>query len=83
VRACEKSGEPRLPQYQEALRETQADLETTKRRMVELEAERLKLIRTLGKAPDTTSQDTERILNKILDRLIAIEKRLEKMDLRR
>jgi hypothetical protein len=49
VRACVKSGDNRLPEYQQVLQEVQDDLEQTKKRLTTLEAERAKLTERPGK----------------------------------
>lgn len=88
IRACIKSGDQRLPQYQQALQEAQGDLETTKKKMIALESERVKLRKRLGEknAADAALDQTEnmsRKLDKILERLDRLEKRLEKIENRR
>ena len=85
VRACLKSGDNRLPQYQQALQESQDDLDTTKKKLVALEAEKKKLITQLGAKDLLTAliervERTDRNLIKIVDRLNALEKRLEKLE---
>jgi hypothetical protein len=80
VRACEKSGDVRLPEYKQALKETQSDLDTARKRMAELDSEKQKLTRARGKKQEPAPQETDRILEQILDRLTAIEKRLEKIE---
>ncbi len=88
VRACLKSGDDRLPQYQQALQETQDDLAATKKRLIALEAERTKQSERLGRkalgAPAAESSDRSlRLLAELLERLGRIEKQLEKLDKRR
>jgi hypothetical protein len=80
-----KSGDPRLPQYQQALQEAQDDLKTTKKKLVQLESERAKLATRLeskiGEGAGLESEKrTHQLLEKILDRLSSIEKRLEKLE---
>lgn len=85
VRACVKSGDPRLAEYQQALQEAQDDLKATKKKLVQLESDRAKLVKRLktktgGGAGLESSERTHQLLEKILDRLSAIEKRLEKLE---
>jgi hypothetical protein len=63
-----------------SLKETQVALEAVRKQAGELESERLKLLRTLGKVQEAAPLESDRILKKILERLVSIEKRLEKMD---
>ena len=84
VRACLKSGDQRLPEYQQALQDAQADLEKTKTKLVARELEKAKLSERLGKRqPQDASleaiEKSNRTLEKILERLGSIEKRLEKV----
>jgi septal ring factor EnvC (AmiA/AmiB activator) len=85
VRATVKSGDDRLPQYQDALKEAQDDLERIKQKLVDLEMEKAKLLQQLGKkeaaegGPESVDR-TNRLLEQILDRVISIEKRLDKAD---
>jgi hypothetical protein len=88
VRAAIKSGDQRLPEFQQGLQEAQGDLETTRKKMIALESERLTLRKRLGEknSGNTAIDQTEnmsRKLDKILERLDRIEKRLEKMEKRR
>jgi hypothetical protein len=88
VRACTKSGDARLPQYQQALQEVQDDVKTTKERLVRLESEREKLVERLGpKSREEVALElverTSHTLEKILERLSGIEKRLEKLERQR
>jgi len=88
VRACMKSGDTRLPEYQQALQEAQDDLSSTKKRLIALEVEKLKLNERLGRkvVSDPATESTERILralDQMLERLDSIEKRLEKLERRR
>jgi len=88
VRACMKSGDPRLPQYQQALQEAQDDLAKTKKRLTTLESERAKLVERLGTkntgdVPLESIERANRTLDKILERLSSIEKRLEKLERRK
>lgn len=85
VRACIASGDERLPQYQKALADAQTDLEQNKKKLVELESERAKLIERLG--PKVAAEEAHehaakmtRLLEQILDRLISIEKRLQRLE---
>jgi hypothetical protein len=85
VRACIKSNDKRLPEYQKALQDAQDDLDSTKKKLVALERERKKLATPLGKkeqrdAPAEQLEKANRTLSKILERLGSIEKRLEKME---
>jgi hypothetical protein len=71
----------RAKENEAALKELRGDLETIRRRMVELETERQKLLLTLGKAPETASpQDKDRTIRMLLDRLNVLEKRVEKLE---
>jgi hypothetical protein len=85
VRACRKSGDGRLPEYLEALQETQGDLEKTRKKLVALESEREKVLRRLaaqsgpGASPEPPPK-ADRILEKILERLGGIEKRLQRLE---
>jgi hypothetical protein len=88
VRACLKSGEDRLHEYQQALQETQDDLANTKKRLVTLETEKTRLNERLGRkavsAPAVESSDRSlRILKELLERLDRIEKQMEKSGQRR
>jgi hypothetical protein len=88
IRACVKSGDERLAQYEQALTEAQADLERTKKRLIVLESEKAKLVERLGlkNAGDGSPEHLEgvnRMLDRILDRLAGIEKRLEKLERRK
>ena len=88
VRACIKSGDDRLPQYQQALNQARADLEQTKKKLSALESEKTKLIERLGakNAAEATLDRLEsvnRVLDRILERLGSLEKRLEKLERQR
>jgi len=83
VKACNKSGDPRLPQYQDALKDAQEALEPTKKKLFDLDMEKAKLMERLGKkdSGDASPEQIDkmnRTLEKILERLTGIEKRLEK-----
>jgi hypothetical protein len=85
VMAYNKSGGyPGLLQAcEERLEQVQENLETTKKQLVELEMEKAKLIEHFGKpeSGDASTDNIERLnrtLEKILDRVTTIEKRLEK-----
>jgi hypothetical protein len=83
VKACNKSGDPRLPQYEDALKDAQEALEPTKKKLFDLEMEKAKLVERLGKkeSGDASAEQIDkmnRILEKILERLSSIEKRLER-----
>jgi hypothetical protein len=83
VKACNKSGDPRLPEYEDALKDAQEALETTKKKLLDLEMEKARLIERLGKkdSGDASSEQIEKLnrtLEKILERLTGIEKRLER-----
>jgi hypothetical protein len=85
VRACIKSGDNRVPQYQQALQEAQDDLDATRKKLVALEVEKRKLTAQLGRKdlPDHATEPLARAnqaLAKILERLTDIEKRLEKIE---
>jgi hypothetical protein len=85
VRACRKSGDGRLPEYLQALQEAQGDLEKTKKKLVALESERDKVLRRLATknrqvASPEPARQADRILEKILERLDSIEKRLQKLE---
>lgn len=85
VRSCIKSGDNRLQQYQQALREAQDDLDWTKKKLLELETEKTALTARLGKKdlPGAVPEALEKVyhaLEKMLERLNRIEKRLEKME---
>jgi hypothetical protein len=82
VRACTKD---LLPQYQQALLDTQGNLDMIRLKLVTLESEKTKLTARLGKkeVSDAYSEQlekTNRTLEKILDGLNSIDKRLEKME---
>jgi hypothetical protein len=85
VRACARSGDNRLAEYQQALQEAQGDLDATRKKLVALETEKRELIARLRKqgisvtVPEPTDGG-HRTLEKILERLKKIEKRLEKLD---
>src|SRR5262249_8810321 len=85
VRACIKSGDERLQQYQQALDETRADLEQTRKKLAALETEKGKLIDRLGPknidapAPEQFEK-LNRTLEKLLDRLGNLDKRVEKLE---
>jgi hypothetical protein len=83
VKACNKSGDPRLPEYEDALKDAQEALEATKKKLFDLEMEKVKLMERLGKkeSGDVSPEQIDKInrtLEKILERLTSIEKRLEK-----
>jgi septal ring factor EnvC (AmiA/AmiB activator) len=83
VKACVKSADTRLQEYKDALTQAQDDLETTKKKLVDLEVEKAKLIEQFGKpeSADASAENIDRLnrnLEKILERLTTIEKRLEK-----
>jgi hypothetical protein len=85
IRAAARSGDTRLPELQQALAEVQADILTAKKKLIELESEKAKLVKRLKKinVADETPAPAEtanRLLEKILDRLVSIEKRLEKIE---
>jgi hypothetical protein len=85
VRAGLKSGDERLPDYQRALADTQSDLAQTKKKLITLEAETAKFIERLGPKhvaaePTEHTARLSRILEQLLDRLIAVEKRLQKLE---
>jgi hypothetical protein len=68
---------------EESLKQVQENLETTKIRLVDLEVEKAKLIDQFGKpeSGDAATENIDRLnrsLEKILERLTTIEKRLEK-----
>lgn len=88
VRACARTGDPRLAEYQQVLKDAQADLEKVKKGLVSLELERAKLLDRLGRkaAPEGAAEPLERAnrtLEKILDRLGGLDKRLEKIERQR
>jgi chromosome segregation ATPase len=85
VRACIQSGDNRLPEYKQALQNTQDDLAKLKKKLAALESEKTKLVRALGKkrADELSLEAKDRTLDKILERLTAIDKRLEKIERRR
>lgn len=85
VRACARTGDERLAGYENTRKDVQADLKETKSRLLDLELEKPKLLERLGKKessdpPAEAIQRTNQLLEKIVDRLISIEKRLEKME---
>ena len=85
VRATVKSGDERQPHYQDALKETQDDLERIKRRLIELEMEKAKLAqprpqKEIVERRDDSFDRTNRLLEQILERLISIEKRLDRSE---
>jgi hypothetical protein len=87
IRAA-KAMEARLPEWKQHLEDTRAELATIKKKLVALETEKAKLTKRLKQlnAPDETaaqSETTHRLLEKILERLGSIEKRLEKMERQR
>jgi hypothetical protein len=85
VKIYTKSGNnhPLLQQSEDRLEQVQENLETTKKKLVDLEMEKTKLIEHFGK-PEPGDGSAEHIdplnrtLEKILERLTAIEKRLDK-----
>ena len=90
VRACAKHDDekmPRLPQYQEALHDTQLELDMTRKRLVRLETERDKLLAQMkakfGDPRPESAPETTQTLNKILKRLEAIEKQMQSPDRRK
>jgi hypothetical protein len=85
IRAAAQTGDGRLPQYQQALTEVQADVAVIKKKLVALETERAKLTKRLKKlntAEETAGlpETTNCLLERILERLGRIEKRMEKME---
>jgi hypothetical protein len=85
IRAVAKTGDGRPQQLEQALAVVQADVSVTKKKLVALETERAKLTQRLKKltaADETAAQaeTTNRLLEKILERLGSIEKRLVKME---
>src|SRR5262249_3563361 len=64
VRACLKSGDDRLAEYQQALQEAQDDLASTKKRLLTLETEKVKLNERLGRkiVYDPAIEANERIM---------------------
>jgi hypothetical protein len=79
--------ETRLPEWHQHLLDTQTELETIKKKLVTLEVENAKLAKRFPKRnrPDETpdaTQPSNGLLERILDRLDRIEKRLEKMERR-
>jgi hypothetical protein len=80
--------ETRLPEWHQHLTDTQTELETIKKKLIALDAERAKLAKRLGKQnrPDEAldpTKPTTGLLEKMLERLENIEKRLEKIEQRR
>jgi chromosome segregation ATPase len=78
-----RSAEGRQQEYKEALGRVRDDLGTTKRKLVGLEVEKARLIEQFGKmeSGDASTEPNDRMnrtLEKILERLTAIEKHLEK-----
>lgn len=85
VRACMRVGDERLPNYQQALNDVRDDLEKTKKRLMTLETANEKLVDRIGKKNlgDGSIDQLDKInrnLEKIVDRLETIERRLNKMD---
>jgi hypothetical protein len=83
VKACNKVGDLRLREYEDALKDAQEGLEATKKKLLDLELERSRLMERLGKkeSGDASAEQIDkmnRTLEKILERLISIEKQLEK-----
>src|SRR5262249_38325652 len=84
IRAAAKANDMRLPDYQATHQDVLTDLETTRKELIVLEKERIKLLRRLGKpdAAEEASSPGDRAagtLDKILERLNSIEKRLERL----
>src|SRR5712691_7597730 len=71
VDACNKSGDPRLPQYEDALKDAQEALETTKKKLLDLEVEKAKLIERLGKkeSSDASPEQIDK-MNRTLERIL-------------
>jgi hypothetical protein len=89
IQALQAAGAP-LAKSQEMLKSKQSQLlklqskmSAARKRLVGLESETAKLKRILGKAPGAAPAEGDHTLNKILDRLSAIEKRLEKLERRK
>ena len=81
VRACVRSGDERLEQYQQSLQEARADLEHARKKLVALEFEKDKLIKRLGpQNHGPAAPDLHRTLEKLLERLGSIDKLLEKIE---
>jgi hypothetical protein len=86
VRAIEPP-DPRALQYQQALQDAQSDLVAVKKKLIALEVENVKLAKRLPKQDQVEetpkpAERPDRILEKILERLESIEKRLVKMERR-
>jgi hypothetical protein len=88
IRACTKSGDNRLHEYEEARKQAYEDLEVTTERLNRLEVEKTKLTeasprKTSEEAALDSTDKLSRTLEAILQRLDKIEKRLEKMEAQR
>jgi hypothetical protein len=88
VRALEqRASDPRKVAARKPALQLQAEqscLNAIRKRLAELESENVKLRKTLGKVPDAAARhDPGRTLDKILDRLNSIDKRLEKLERRK
>jgi hypothetical protein len=87
IRAA-KAMEAHLPEWKQHLEDTRAEFATIKKKLVVLDAERAKLTKQLKKLnaadePAAQPETTNRLLEKILERLGSIEKQLEKMERQR
>jgi predicted transcriptional regulator len=85
MRASLQASGNRVAEFQQALQDLQADLAAIKRKLVALEVERTERTARLGKGgpADATPDSLERVnrtLDKVLERLNTIEKRLEKLE---
>ncbi|MBI2803488.1 MAG: hypothetical protein HYX68_00710 [Planctomycetes bacterium] len=85
VQACLKSGDERLPLYQQALQAVQTDQKKIKKRLTVLEAENTQLMKRIGKknATEISFEELEtlnRAIVRVLDRLQKVEKRLDKLE---
>jgi hypothetical protein len=80
-----KPGHPRVAQLKQELKELGDDMAETKKRLVGLEKERRKLARAAGSAGEAAdpADRTARALEKIVEKLDSIDKRLEKAERRK
>jgi hypothetical protein len=78
VRASAKSGDERLPRYQQALDEVRADMQQTRKKLTTLEMEKVNLLERLGAKNATVDafehfERVNHLLERILDRVEKVE----------
>lgn len=79
VKLAARDGNRRAAEFRQRLDDAREAMKETEQRLVKLEVERGKLLRRLGKK----DADDTPVLSALLERLTAIEKRLEKLERRR